>query len=115
MKLIRLTYEPEADILYITFGQPTAATGYQLSDQILLRVDPETQRVAGLTILNFSVHTEADREIPLSGLEEDPEVKPFLLHLLSASPVAHFLRVVEGDQGVSAMLLRPSLQEVLVG
>ena len=30
MRPVRITYDPEGDILYITFGQPTASTGYQL-------------------------------------------------------------------------------------
>jgi uncharacterized protein YuzE len=59
MKPVRITYDPEGDILYITFGPPTAATGYQLSDQILLRVDPQTQQAAGLTVFNFSVHAHS--------------------------------------------------------
>ena len=109
MKSTRITYDPEGDILYITFGQPTAATGYQLADQLLLRIDPQTQKAAGLTIFNFSVHARTAREIPLTGIEEDLEVKPSLLQLLHSSPVTHFLRVVEQEQGVSAVVLRPSL------
>jgi uncharacterized protein YuzE len=115
MRLIRITYDPEGDILYLTFGQPTAATGYQLSDQLLLRVDPQTQRPVGLTIFNFSVHVAGGRQLPLPGIEEDPETKPLLLQILATPPIAHFLRVVEGQQGVSAVLLRPSLQEAVVG
>ena len=115
MRPVRITYDPEGDILYITFGQPTAATGYQLSDQILVRVDPQTQRAVGLTIFNFSVHAHAAQDIPLPGLEEDPEVKSRLLPILISPPVAHFLRVVEGKQGVSAILLSPSLQEAVAG
>lgn len=115
MRHVRITYDPEGDILYITFGQPTAATGYQLSDQILLRVDPQTQKAAGLTILNFSVHARTAQELPLPGLEEDPEVKSRLLPILASPPVAPFLRVIEGKQGVSAILLSPSLQEAVAG
>jgi uncharacterized protein YuzE len=114
MQPVRITYNPDEDILYITFGQPTAATGYQLSDQILLRVDLQTQRAAGLTIFNFSVHASTTHEIPLPGLEEDPEVKPSLLQLLGSPPVTHFLRVVEGKRLVSAILLSPSLQEAVI-
>ena len=115
MRPIRITYDPEGDILYITFGQPTAATGYQLSDQILLRVDPQTQGVAGLTIFNFAVHAHTAQEIPLPGIEEDPAVKSRLLQLLTSPPLTHFLRIVEGEQGIKATLLRPSLQEAVVG
>jgi uncharacterized protein YuzE len=115
MQPVRITYDPEGDILYITFGQPTAATGYQLSDQILLRVNPQSQQAAGLTIRNFSVHVQTAHEIPLPGLEEDPEVKPSLMTILGSPPVTHFLRVVEGKQGMRAILLSPSLQEAVSG
>jgi uncharacterized protein YuzE len=115
MKVTRLTYDPEGDILYITFGQPTPATGYQLSDQILLRVDPQTQQVAGLTLLNFSIHIQANRDIPLPGLDDEPEAKAHLLQLLRSAPVDHFLQLNEGKQEVSARLRHPSLQEALVG
>jgi len=75
--------------------------GYQLSDQILLRVDPQTQRSAGLTIFNFSVLASVKHEIPLPGIDGDPEVKPILLRILGPPPVTHFLRVIEGKQRVS--------------
>lgn len=94
MQPVRITYDPDGDILSITFGQPTGATGYQLSDQLLLRVDPQAQRAAGLTIFHFSVHAHTTHEIP---------------------SVTHFLRVVEGKQGVSAIVLNPSLQEAVTG
>ncbi|SRR5713101_6141899 len=113
MKSTRITYDPEGDILYITFGQPTAATGYQLSDQLLLRIDPQTQKAAGLTIFNFSVHARTAREIPLPGIREDSEVKAFLSQVLGSPPVTHFLRIVKHKQGVSAVVLRPSLQEAV--
>jgi len=115
MQPVRITYDPEGDILYITFGQPAPATGYQLSDQILLRVDPQTQRAAGLTIFNFSLHAQSVESMCLPGIEEDPEVKSYLLQILTSAPIAHFLDVVEGKEGVSVVLLRPSLQEAVAG
>lgn len=115
MRLIRITYDPEGDILYITFGQPIPAAGYQLSDQVLLRIDPQTQAAAGLTIFNFSVHARMAQDIPLLGLQEDPEIKSRLLPVLVSPPVANFLRIVEGEQGIRAVLLSPSLQEAIVG
>lgn len=114
MRLVRITYDPEGDILHVTFGQPTAATGYQLSDQILLRVDPQTQRAVGMTIFNFSVHVRTHQEIPLPGIDDDPEVKSCLLQILVSPPVAHFLRLAERREGMSAKLLRPSLEEAFV-
>jgi len=113
MQPVRITYDPEGDILYITFGQSRAATGYQLSDQILLRVDPEIQSAAGLTIFNFSLHASTARKLPLPGIEEDPDVKPFLLRILTVSPVNHFLRLTRRKRGVSATLRSPSLHEAV--
>jgi uncharacterized protein YuzE len=115
MRSVRITYDPEGDILYVTFGHPTEATGYQLSDQMLLRVNPQTQEVAGLTIRNFSVHTRTAQEILLSEIDEDPAVKPLLLQLLNSLPVTHFLHVIQGVHGISARLRHPSLEEALVG
>ena len=65
MRPIRITYDPEGDILSLTFGQPTAATGYQLSAQLLLRVNPQTWEAAGLTIFHCSVHAQPARAMPL--------------------------------------------------
>jgi uncharacterized protein YuzE len=115
MRPIRITYYPDGDILYITFGQPTSATGYQLSDQVLLRMDPESQQAAGLTIFNFSMHTGAAQEIPLPTLDGDPELESYLLPVLISPPVTHFLRIAEGKPGIRAILLSPSLREVVVG
>lgn len=113
MKLVRITYDPEGDVLYITCGQPTAATGYQVSDQLLLRVDRKTQSAAGLTIFNFSLHASAARKLLLPGLEEDADVKPLLLRILTAPPVSHFLRLTKGKHRVSAILRGPSLQDAV--
>ena len=113
MEPVRITYDPDGDILYLTFGQPTAATGYQLSDQILLRVNPKTQSVAGLTICNYSIHASTMRKSPLPGIDEDPDVKPTLLRILTTAPVNHFLRIAKRKQGVSATLRSPSLQEAV--
>ncbi len=115
MKGTRITYDSDGDILYVTFGQPAASTGYQLSDQILLRLDPNTQRATGLTIFNYSHHAVASREIPLPGVEEHPDVKPLLLSVLGSAPVNQFLGVTAGDAGVSAILLSPSVQEAVAG
>ena len=115
MRATRITYDPDGDILYVTFGQPAASTGYQLSDQILLRVDPKTQRATGLTVLNYSHHAAASREMPLPGIEEHSDVKPLLLSILGSVPVNQFLSVTTGERGISATLLSPSLQTAVGG
>lgn len=115
MRPVRITYDPDGDILYLTFGQPVASTGYQLSDQILLRVDSRTQKATGVTIFNYSHHTSASGDISMPGIEEHPDIKPLLLNILRSAPVNQFLRVTPGKQGVSAKVLSPSLQEAVAG
>ena len=51
-------YDPEADVLYISFGEPRPAEGLDIGDGTILRVDPKTDEVTGLTLLDFSKRTE---------------------------------------------------------
>ena len=115
MNPVRITYDPEGDILYITFGQAKAATGYQLSDQILLRIDPQTQKAAGLTIFNYSVHVQTGRGVGLAGLEEAPDKAALLLSTLTSPPVSHFLSVTQKEAVTQATLRHPSLPEAVAG
>jgi uncharacterized protein YuzE len=113
MKPVRITYDPDGDILYVTFGQPKPSIGYQLSDQILLRVDPGTQKASGLTIFNYSYHASSPRDIPMAGIEKLGDVKPLLLSILGSAPINQFLRVSTAKEEVIATLLSPSLPEAV--
>jgi uncharacterized protein YuzE len=115
MRPTRITYDPDGDILYVNFGQPTASTGYQLSDQILLRVDPKAQTASGLTIFNYSLHASAAREIRVPGIEEQGDVKALLLNVLGSAPVNQFLTIVTREGRIFANLLSPSLQQAVGG
>jgi uncharacterized protein YuzE len=55
---IKLVYEQETDILDIYFGENEAATGIELTDQILLRINRTEKRAVSLTIRHFSILTE---------------------------------------------------------
>jgi hypothetical protein len=61
----------------LLLGTRLHPTGYQLSDQILLRVDSQTQKATGVTIFNYSHHTSASGDIPMPGLDEHPDIKPY--------------------------------------
>jgi uncharacterized protein YuzE len=47
-------YDSGADVLYISIGTPKKALGTDIGEGIISRVDPETNEVVGLTVLNFS-------------------------------------------------------------
>jgi uncharacterized protein YuzE len=49
---IMLDYDEEADVLYISFGEPKEAITEEIGN-IGLRIDPKTQEIVGLTIIEF--------------------------------------------------------------
>ena len=102
---IHITYDAEGDTLYIAFGNARPATGYQLSDQILLRMDPESDTPAGLTIFNFLRHVGSGARIGL------PELEDGLMQVVSSEPVSRFMEIQSDGDKVTARLLEPSLQE----
>lgn len=53
-KVTELFYDTEGDVLYLSVGKPRRAISQELGDDVLLRVDPETGEIVGLTVLNLS-------------------------------------------------------------
>lgn len=53
-QVTQIFYDREADVLYLSIGAPRRAVSREIGDDVLLRVDPETDDVVGLTIMNLS-------------------------------------------------------------
>jgi uncharacterized protein YuzE len=47
-------YDDEADVLYISIGEPKPAEGFDIGTGVIARVDPETKELVGLTIIGLS-------------------------------------------------------------
>ena len=62
--LMQVAYDAQADVLYVSIGQPRAAISQEIGDDVLLRVDPESGEVVGLTILNLSTRSVSE-QLPL--------------------------------------------------
>ena len=95
---VRLVYDQEADILEIFFGTNEPATGVELTDHIILRLNQQTQRAISLLLLDFSILTErteyGPRSYPLNTLEDLPEsLRELVLQLVTSMPVSQFLKV----------------------
>lgn len=61
-----LFYDREGDVLYITIGEPQAAISREMENDVLLRVQPETGKIVGMTVLNFaSRFSNLQKEHPL--------------------------------------------------
>jgi hypothetical protein len=74
---VRFVYDQEADILEIFFGENESATGVELTDYIILRLNQQTRRAISLTLLHFSILTErteyGPRSYPLHKIDEVSE------------------------------------------
>jgi uncharacterized protein YuzE len=53
-KVTQLFYDAEGDVLYLSIGEPRPAISQEVGDDVLLRIDPETSEIVGLTVLNLS-------------------------------------------------------------
>ena len=66
---MKIFYDHEADVLYVTCGKPEYTDYVEYSDDVILRLDPETERLVGFTIIDFSQHfskQESDITLPFS-------------------------------------------------
>ena len=91
-------YDEEADILEIFFGENGPATGIELTEQMILRVDQKQRRALSLMLLHFSILSEqteyGPRSFPLDKLDRLPEeLRELVLRLLTSLPVSQFLKL----------------------
>ncbi len=95
---VRIVYDEEADVLELFFGENAPATGIELTDHIILRLDQKARRALSLMLLHFSILTEqteyGPRSFPLEKLERLPEeLRDLVLRLLTSLPVNQFLKL----------------------
>jgi len=95
---VRLVYDEEADILDIFFGDNGPATGIELTDYMLLRLNQTEKRAVSLMFRHFSVLSEqteyGPRSFPLNPLDSLPEdLRELVLQLITSLPVNQFLKL----------------------
>jgi hypothetical protein len=89
-------YDEPSDTLTISFAPGELATGIELTDHLLLRIDKASRRVIGLTLFDYSVLVQpteiGPRSFPLTGLSEiSAETRELVLDLLLQYPVRDYL------------------------
>ena len=104
-----VNYDETSDTLYISFVPNLKATGIELNEHILLRIDKESTRAVGITFLNYSILIQkADfgpRSFPLTGLAKlSEETREIVMDLLATAPVKEIL---------SLSTYTPSLSEAI--
>jgi uncharacterized protein YuzE len=51
---IDIDYDYPADVLYCSIGPPQEAVGEEMGEGVVVRRNPETNAIVGITIVNFS-------------------------------------------------------------
>jgi uncharacterized protein YuzE len=49
-----IQYDPSADVLYCSFGPPQEAIGEEMDTGVVVRRNPETSAIVGITVIDFS-------------------------------------------------------------
>lgn len=103
MSDIRMNYDEEADVLYVSFGRSEHVTGIELADNILLRLDTgkatrTAPKAVGLTFISFARmmahYQDRPLSVPLANLRNLPEdLWDAVLTVITTPPVSDFLAV----------------------
>jgi uncharacterized protein YuzE len=89
-------YDEVSDTLYVSFAPGEKATGIELNDHILLRINKKERRAIGLTFLDYSLLAQrtdvGPRSFPLTGIVElSEELREMVLDILRRPPVSDIL------------------------
>ena len=118
MNEAQIRYDEPSDTLYISFAPGEAATGLELSDHILLRVDKRNRSAIGITLFDFSLLAQqtdlGPRSFPLSGLAQlAPELRSLAVTLLQSEPVSDYLSLSafspSSTETIPITILRPGM------
>jgi uncharacterized protein YuzE len=91
-----VNYDETGGTLYVSFEPAKKATGIELNDHILLRIDKKERRAIGLTFFEYSLLAQktevGPRSFPLVGLSKlSDELRELVLEILQAPPVSDIL------------------------
>jgi len=92
----KYNYDEMSDTLYISFEPGEKATGIELNDNILLRINKNERRAIGLTLLDYSLLAQkteiGPRSFPLTGyIELSAELQEIVLDILLQPPLSDIL------------------------
>jgi uncharacterized protein YuzE len=110
-------YDEMSDTLYVSFAPGEKATGIELNDHILLRINKKERRAIGLTFLDYSLlaqRTEVGpRSFPLTGLAElSDELREIVLDILLRPPVSDILVLSTYTPSIAETIPITALQSV---
>lgn len=95
-------YDAEGDILSVTFTEAgeQSHTGIELSDNIVLYYNPDTEQPLKLILVSYQALLQASMQAPilLDGLAQAPaKVRATVTALLQRAPLTAFVQLVEAQ------------------
>ncbi|MDQ3011884.1 MAG: DUF2283 domain-containing protein [Acidobacteriota bacterium] len=89
-------YDEPSDTLYVSFTPGEMATGIELNEHILLRINKAERRAVGLTLFDYSALAQTTeiglRSFPLSGLSDlSSELRELVIDIIRTQPVSDIL------------------------
>ena len=110
-------HDEMSDTLYVSFAPGEKATGIELNDHILLRINKKERRAIGLTFLEYSLLAQktevGPRSFPLTGLAElSDELRDIVLDVLQRPPVSDILFLSTYTPSIVETIPITSLQPV---
>ena len=93
-----IKYDEISDTLTICFIPGRSATGIELTDHILLRINYQERQPVSIVIFEYSVLAQktniGERSFPITGLSHlTPEMSEIVFDILQQKPVNDFLRL----------------------
>ena len=58
---ITIDYDEEADVLYLSFGEPTEATTEEIGN-VGIRINEKTKEIVGITVIDFLKNLKKKQE-----------------------------------------------------
>ncbi len=110
-------YDEISDTLTISFFPGESATGIELNDNILLRINKQKQYAVSLSIFNYSIlahKTEAGlRSFPLTGLQDlSNALRETVLGILLKKPLSGILAVSTYTPSLSESVLIATIYDL---
>lgn len=107
-------YDEISDTLTISFFPGETATGIELNDNILLRINKQKRYAVSLSIFNYSILAQKPevglRSLPLTGLAElSSTLRQTVLAILLQKPVSDILAVSTYTPSVAEHVLIATL------
>jgi uncharacterized protein YuzE len=112
-------YDEMSDTLYVSFSPGEKATGIELNDHILLRINKKDRRAIGLTFLDYSLLAQktevGPRSFPLTGLAElSDELREIVLDILQHPPISEILYLSSYTPSIMETIPITSLQPLVI-